>query len=234
MNQGAAHTSWQKGASQTSPEVPERPSTRLSSQGRYAWATRSLRTAKPSARRRRAWRSTPPGNFGLSEPSFLTTRQYGVMAVLPSRASSSAASAEMRTKMPVTSGHAEVGRVFRGEAFANRADGHHLALRDAANHCSRRLAGSESAAFPGRAAFASSVGCQPPWAGSDCPSFPASSCACACAIHSAKHARDHTRRAPRGDIAGQQRDRGQQHASAARWRRDRGGGRRITAPAPAC
>ena len=32
------------------------------------------------------FRSTPPGNFGLREPSSFTTRQYGVTRVLPSAA----------------------------------------------------------------------------------------------------------------------------------------------------
>src|SRR5262249_56732865 len=45
-------------------------------------------------------------NLSLSEPSSLITLQYGVMRLLPLRLSSSAASAAIRTKIPVVIGHA--------------------------------------------------------------------------------------------------------------------------------
>jgi len=46
----------------------------------------------------------PPGNFGLRLPSSRTTLQYGVIRFLFCPRSSSAASATIRTKMPVVKG----------------------------------------------------------------------------------------------------------------------------------
>src|SRR5215472_17759110 len=50
--------------------------------------------------------TTPPGNFGLSRPSLESTRQYGVTVFLPARRFSSAASAAIRTNIPVQRGQA--------------------------------------------------------------------------------------------------------------------------------
>src|SRR5205823_4461490 len=61
----------------------------------------------PSSRRRDACLVIPPGNLGFSEPSSFTTRQYGVTRAAPARAVSSAASAAMRTKIPVVSGQVQ-------------------------------------------------------------------------------------------------------------------------------
>ena len=94
------------------------------------------------------------------------------MRVLPSRADSSAASAAMRTKMPVTSGQAVVPRIWRRGISASWRQSRRglCGRRESAR---RRRGGWAEASFPYRTVFAFSAEWQPPWAGSDCPSSPA-------------------------------------------------------------
>jgi hypothetical protein len=87
----------------------------------------------PSSFKRAVCASMPPGNLGFRLPPFFITRQYGVTSFFPSRKSSSAASAAIRTKIPVVIGHVTSTPKSFARLLSNLSYGYKLSFLNFAN-----------------------------------------------------------------------------------------------------